>query len=220
MVAPLDFIPLAEETGLIIPVGQWVLNAACQQIRAWQAVGRKAPRISVNVSSHQFRQRALAQDVHNALAGAQVAAGQLCLEITESTIMAHAEENVRSLRALKESGVALSIDDFGTGYSSLSYLKRFPVDELKIDRSFVSGVHDDKDNAAIVTAIIAMARSLGLRVVAEGVETMLELAFLLKKGCDECQGFLYSRPLTAADFGALLVAEGLPVLKPAQDTVA
>ena len=130
-----------------------------------------------------------------ALVGAQIAATLLCLELTESAIMEHAQDNVRTLAALKSSGVALSIDDFGTGYSSLSYLKRFPIDEIKIDRSFVSGVERDRDNAAIVTAVIAMAHSLGLRVVAEGVETPLELGFLLQQGCDECQGFLYSRPL-------------------------
>ncbi len=220
MVSPGDFIPLAEETGLIIPLGQWVLNTACQQVRTWEAAGRQAPRVSVNVSSHQFRQRVLARNVQAALHGRKIAARHLCLELTESAIMEHAQDNVRTLAALKDSGVALSIDDFGTGYSSLSYLKRFPIDEIKIDRSFVSGVERDKDNAAIVTAVIAMAHSLGLRVVAEGVETAVELAYLLQQGCDECQGFLYSRPLPAADFGALLMAQSLPVLRPAKEISA
>jgi EAL domain-containing protein (putative c-di-GMP-specific phosphodiesterase class I) len=220
MVSPGDFIPLAEETGLIIPLGQWVLNTACQQVRTWEAAGRQPPRVSVNVSSHQFRQRTLARDVQAALSGSGIAARHLCLELTESAIMEHAQDNVRTLMALKDSGVSLSIDDFGTGYSSLSYLKRFPIDEIKIDRSFVSGVERDKDNAAIVTAVIAMAHSLGLRVVAEGVETPLELAYLLQQGCDECQGFLYSRPLPAADFGALLMAQSLPVLSPAKEIPA
>ena len=220
MVSPGDFIPLAEESGLIVPLGQWVLNTACQQVRTWEAAGRQPPRVSVNVSSHQFRQRVLARDVQAALSGSGIAARLLCLELTESTIMEHAQDNVRTLMALKDSGVSLSIDDFGTGYSSLSYLKRFPIDEIKIDRSFVSGVERDKDNAAIVTAVIAMAHSLGLRVVAEGVETPLELAYLLQQGCDECQGFLYSRPLPAADFGALLMAQSLPVLSPAKEISA
>jgi EAL domain-containing protein (putative c-di-GMP-specific phosphodiesterase class I) len=220
MVSPGDFIPLAEETGLIIPLGQWVLNTACQQVRTWEATGRQAPRVSVNVSSHQFRQRVLARDVQAALSGSGIAARHLCLELTESAIMEHAQDNVRTLAALKESGVSLSIDDFGTGYSSLSYLKRFPIDEIKIDRSFVSGVEREKDNAAIVTAIIVMAHSLGLRVVAEGVETPVELEYLQQQGCDECQGFLYSRPLPAADFGALLMAQSLPVLSPGKQISA
>jgi EAL domain-containing protein (putative c-di-GMP-specific phosphodiesterase class I) len=214
LVSPADFIPLAEETGLIIPLGQWVLNTACQQVRTWLGSGLEPPRVSINVSSHQFRQRALALNVGAALREFRIGAGRLCLELTESAIMEHAEENVRILQVLKESGVALSIDDFGTGYSSLSYLKRFPIDEIKVDRSFVAGVHGDKDNAAIVTAVIAMAHSLGLSVVAEGVETPPELDFLLQLGCDECQGYLYSRPLPAADFGALLLAGDLPVLVP------
>jgi diguanylate cyclase (GGDEF)-like protein len=220
MVSPGDFIPLAEETGLIIPLGQWVLNTACQQVRTWEATGRQAPRVSVNVSSHQFRQRVLARDVQAALSGSGIAARHLCLELTESAIMEHAQDNVRTLAALKESGVSLSIDDFGTGYSSLSYLKRFPIDEIKIDRSFVSGVEREKDNAAIVTAIIVMAHSLGLRVVGEGVETPVELEYLQQQGCDECQGFLYSRPLPAADFGALLMAQSLPVLSPGKQISA
>jgi diguanylate cyclase (GGDEF)-like protein len=214
MVSPADFISVAEETGLVMPLGSWVLNAACQQIRSWQASGLNPPRVSINVSSHQFRQRGFARKVQEALSAEEVAADYLCLEITESAIMENAQENIRTLKELKASGVSLSIDDFGTGYSSLSYLKRFPIDEMKIDRSLITSVERDKDNAAIVTAILVMAHSLGLRVVAEGVESASELGFLMQLGCDECQGFLFSRPLPATDFGALLTAEGLPVLTP------
>lgn len=215
-VSPADFIPLAEETGLILPLGQWVLDTTCRQIAAWMAEGREVPRISVNVSSRQFRQRTLTRHVQTALSGAQVDVRHLCLEITESAIMENAQDFILTLDELKASGVALSIDDFGTGYSSLSYLKRFPIDELKIDRSFVSGVERDRDNAAIVTAIIAMAHGLGFEVVAEGVESALELDFLRRLGCEVCQGYLYSRPLPAAAFGALLIAGGLPEMIPAQ----
>lgn len=215
MLNPGEFISLAEETGLILPLGQWALHTACRQVAAWLAAGLEAPRISVNVSSHQFRQPTFADNVRAAVAEARISPAYLCLEITESAIMENAQEFILTLDELKASGVALSIDDFGTGYSSLSYLKRFPIDELKVDRSFISGVERDIDNAAIVTAIIAMAHSLGLEVVAEGVETGPELAFLQHLGCEVCQGFLYSRPLPAADFGAILTRGGLPIMAPA-----
>jgi EAL domain-containing protein (putative c-di-GMP-specific phosphodiesterase class I) len=162
-----------------------------------------------------MRHRELPSQVEAALAEHEVVAADLCLELTESAVMTQAMEGVRTLERLREIGVALSIDDFGTGYSSLSRLKRFPIDEIKIDRSFVTEVESDKDNAAIVTAVLAMGHGLGLRVVAEGVETPGQLAFLEQCGCDECQGFLFSRPLPAADFAALLRPDGLPVLAPA-----
>jgi diguanylate cyclase (GGDEF)-like protein len=215
IVGPASFIPLAEDTGLIMPLGAWVLNTACRQLQIWQAAGRQLPRVSINVSSHQFRQRGLVQGIRDALSGAQLDPRHLCVEITESAIMDNAQENISTLDEIKSGGVALSVDDFGTGYSSLSYLKRFPIDEMKIDRSLITNVDSDKDNAAIVTAIIAMAHSLGLRVVAEGVERSPELAFLLRLGCDECQGYLYSRPLPAKDFAALLLVDQLPLLMPA-----
>ncbi|MBS1191273.1 MAG: hypothetical protein H6R10_3065 [Rhodocyclaceae bacterium] len=220
MVSPADFIPLAEETGLIVPLGHWVLASACRQMAAWLAAGRRVPRISVNVSSQQFRQRGFPDHVRAALSGARLAPPYLCLEITESAIMENAQAFIETLDELKAGGVALSIDDFGTGYSSLSYLKRFPIDELKIDRSFINGVEHDNDNAAIVTAIIAMAHSLGLQVVAEGVENPQELGFLRDLGCEVCQGFLYSRPLPAANFGELLIPGGLPVMNPAPGATA
>jgi diguanylate cyclase (GGDEF)-like protein len=210
VVSPGDFIPLAEESGLIIPLGQWVLRSACRQIREWYGAGLKAPRISINVSSHQVQHRDLARQLQSVLAETGVPASGLCIELTESAIMEQAKETVQVLDTLKAIGVTLSIDDFGTGYSSLSRLKRFPIDEVKIDRSFVTDVERDRDSAAIVTAVVAMGHSLDLRVVAEGVETRGQLDFLVRKGCDECQGYLFRRPLPAGDFGRLLKPDEFP----------
>ncbi|MBI4756160.1 MAG: EAL domain-containing protein [Betaproteobacteria bacterium] len=204
LVPPGEFIPLAEETGLILPIGEYVLQQACRHIQAWAAAGLKVPRISVNVASQQFRDRQFAARVRAALDAAGLEPRRLCLELTESALLDHAEENVRSLRELKEAGLKLSIDDFGTGYSSLSYLRRFPLEELKIDRSFIADLGADQDHSAIVVAIIAMAHSLGLKVVAEGVETRGQLAFLRNHRCDQCQGFLFSKPLPAEAFAQLL----------------
>ena len=200
MVPPGEFIPLAEENGLIVPLGDWVLREACRQVTAWQKAGLRVPRVSVNVSSHQFRQGDLTKVVRRILDESNVETSYVCLELTEGVIMDNAEANIRTLIDLKTMGVKLSIDDFGTGYSSLSYLSRFPLDELKIDRSFIMQIKAADDRAAIVTAIIAMAHSLGLSVVAEGIETEPQLAFLDAQGCDEYQGFYKSKPLPAADF--------------------
>jgi EAL domain-containing protein (putative c-di-GMP-specific phosphodiesterase class I) len=172
------------------------------------------PRIAVNLSSLQFRQRRLAQTVRDALAHAGVEPGDLIVELTESAIMDGGPENNVVLNELKEIGVGLSIDDFGTGYSSLSHLKRFPLDEIKIDRTFLADVTSDRDNAGITIAIIRMGHSLGLRVVAEGVETAEQLAFVRAQDCDEAQGFLFGRPMLAEEFGALLLTDGLPPCLP------
>jgi diguanylate cyclase (GGDEF)-like protein len=204
LVSPAEFIPVAEETGLIVPLGEWVLRAACAQSKAWLDAGMGVPRITVNVSGKQFNAPQMAETVVGALRASGLAPRYLGIELTESAVMGNAERHIRTLHELKALGVTLSIDDFGTGYSSLSYLKRFPLDELKIDRSFVAGVDTDPDNAAIVIAIIAMAHSLGLSVVAEGVETQAQLAFLKDKACDECQGFLFAKPMPAEAFGKLL----------------
>jgi diguanylate cyclase (GGDEF)-like protein len=204
LVSPVEFIPVAEETGLIVPLGEWVLRAACAQTKAWLDAGIRVPRITVNVSGKQFNAPQMAETVVSALKASGLGPQYLGIELTESAVMGNAERHIRTLHELKALGVTLSIDDFGTGYSSLSYLKRFPLDELKIDRSFVSGVDTDPDNAAIVIAIIAMAHSLGLSVVAEGVETQAQLAFLKSKSCDECQGFLFAKPMPAEAFGKLL----------------
>jgi diguanylate cyclase (GGDEF)-like protein len=204
LVSPIEFIPVAEETGLIVPLGEWVLRAACAQTKAWLDAGMRVPRVTVNVSGKQFAAPLMAETVVGALKASGLGPQYLGIELTESAVMGNAERHIRTLHDLKALGVTLSIDDFGTGYSSLSYLKRFPLDELKIDRSFVSGVDTDPDNAAIVIAIIAMAHSLGLSVVAEGVETQAQLAFLKSKACDECQGFLFAKPMPAEAFGKLL----------------
>ncbi len=204
IVGPGEFIPIAEETGLIVPLGEWILRKACSQSKAWQDTGLRVPRVTVNVSGRQFAGPQMTETVVSALKASGLHPQYLGIELTESAVMGNAERHVRTLHELKELGVRLSIDDFGTGYSSLSYLKRFPLDELKIDRSFVAGVDTDPDNAAIVIAIIAMAHCLGLSVVAEGVETEAQLAFLKSKACDECQGFLFARPMTAEVFGKLI----------------
>ena len=204
LVPPMHFIPLAEETGLILPLGEWVLHTACAQLRQWQSNGFPELRLSVNLSTRQFQQKGLAQIVAHALNVAGIAPHHLELEITES-ILAEGEQAEAVLREVSAMGVQFSIDDFGTGYSSLSYLKRFPIDTLKIDQSFVRDIPGDADDAAIALAIIAMAHTLGMRVVAEGVETVEQLAFLKEQACDTMQGYYLSKPLPPEAFTALLV---------------
>jgi diguanylate cyclase (GGDEF)-like protein len=220
LVGPGEFIPVAEETGLIVPIGEWVLRAACAQSKAWQNAGLRVPRVTVNVSGKQFHAPQVTETVVSALKASGLAPQYLGIELTESSVMGNAERHIRTLHELKELGVTLSIDDFGTGYSSLSYLKRFPLDELKIDRSFVAGVDTDPDNAAIVIAIIAMAHCLGLSVVAEGVETQAQLEFLKSKSCDECQGFLFAKPMSAELFGKLLAGSAAKSGQPAEGAKA
>ena len=195
MVSPADFIPLAEETGLIIQIDEWVMHTACEQIRRWQGDGLPDITISVNLSGQHFIRENLLETVAGTLKETGLDPRFLELELTESVLMKNAKETVSTLRALKEMGLHISIDDFGTGYSSLSYLKRFPLDTLKIDRSFVQEITTDSDSAAITKAIIAMAHSLKLKVLAEGVETEEQLAFLRDHGCNALQGFLFSKPL-------------------------
>ncbi len=199
MVQPLEFIPFAEETGLIVPLGNWVLHEACLQTRAWQKRGIGDLVMAVNISGVQFQQRDLVENVSDALAKSGLEARFLELEITEGVVMQNAPEAIVMLEELHRMGVGLSIDDFGTGYSSLNYLKRFPIDKLKIDQSFIRDVSADTDDAAIVQAIIAMAHGLRLRVVAEGVENEGQFDFLRALGNDEYQGFLYSKPLPARE---------------------
>jgi diguanylate cyclase len=202
-VAPARFIPLAEETGLIVPIGEWVLQSACAASARWATQGLGELCVAVNVSGAQFRQPGFHRVLQNVPRFSN-GAPRVALELTEGTVMDDAEQSVRALRAIKDLGLQLAIDDFGTGYSSLSYLKRFPLDELKIDRSFVNDVATDAGDAAIVSTIISLANSLGLRVVAEGVETSAQLAFLQQKRCDQYQGYLFSRPLPSEAFSALL----------------
>jgi diguanylate cyclase (GGDEF)-like protein len=203
VMSPTEFIPIAEDTGLIIPLGEWVLLDACAQAQAWQA-RHPGLRIAVNLSARQFRQKDLVGMIERVLGETGLAPSLLELELTEGMLMHHAEETVAILRRLNEMGVHLAIDDFGTGYSSLSYLKRFPIHSLKIDRSFVRDISSDPDDAAIVTAIVAMARSLNLSVTAEGVETEEQAAFLRSLACHQAQGYHFGRPMPAAEFAARL----------------
>ncbi len=196
VLAPDKFIPLADETGLIIEIGEWVLREACTQTKSWHDAGFHPLSISVNVSAVQLGQPQLLNQVAGVLSQTGLDRACLELEITESVLMQDAEASINMLRALKEMGIKISVDDFGTGYSSLSYLKRFPIDILKIDRSFTRDVVTDPDSSAIVTAIIALARSLKLSVVAEGVETAEQLDFMREEKCDRAQGYLFGRPLS------------------------
>ena len=204
LVSPADFIPLAEETGLIVPIGAWVLHAACAQNKAWQAAGSPKIRMAVNLSPRQFKQQDVAAMVSRALDQSGLDAEWLELEITESCIMEQPEGSAEVLRELSGMGVGLAIDDFGTGYSSLNYLKRFPIDTLKIDQSFVRDITTDPDDAAIASAVIALAHSMRLAVIAEGVETPQQLEFLRERQCDRMQGYLFSRPVPAAGATQLL----------------
>jgi len=207
VLGPDRFIPLADESGMITEIGEWVLFEACRQARRWHDQGHGPLSVAVNVSAVQFRQRGLLNTVAEALSASGLAPSHLELEITEGVLMQDADTTVGTLRGLKNMGVRISVDDFGTGYSSLAYLKRFPIDMLKIDRSFTRDVIGDADNAAIVRAIITLARSLKLTVVAEGVETPAQLEFLRNEGCDRMQGFLLARPLDPAALAPLLARE-------------
>jgi diguanylate cyclase (GGDEF)-like protein len=210
MISPKKFIPIAEETGLIVEIGQWVLREACQQAHAWTTAGLPPLSIAVNVSSVQFNQRKVWHAVRGALERSGLPPGRLVLELTESMVMVNAEASIEMLYELKEMGVKLALDDFGTGYSSLTYLSRFPLDELKIDRSFVTGLPVERDSIAIVSAILALARELELKVVAEGVENREQLQFLRSRQCQEYQGYLCSRPAPAEAFANLLRKTMIP----------
>ena len=199
LVSPGDFIPLLEETGLIVQVGEWVLEAVCSQVKAWERAGIRPVPVSVNLSARQFAARDLGETIKRILAGHQVDPALIEFEITESSLMQNIAEAVRTLEYLDQLGVGLSIDDFGTGYSSLGYLKRFPLSAIKIDRSFVRDVTSDGDDATITRAVISMAHNLGLKVIAEGVETRAQLEFLAEYGCNEIQGYYFARPMTAAE---------------------
>ena len=204
LVSPLEFIPLAEETGLIVPIGEWVLRTACAQTRAWQTTGlTPLSRVAVNLSARQFH-KGLAGQIANVLTQTQLRPSALVLELTESSLMLETDIVRETLDAIDEMGVQIALDDFGTGYSSLSYVKRFPIDVLKIDRSFVRGIPAQANDTVITTAIISMAHSLGIKVIAEGVETADQLAFLRAHGCDAMQGYYFSKPLPTEQFAELL----------------
>jgi EAL domain-containing protein (putative c-di-GMP-specific phosphodiesterase class I) len=203
-VSPAKFIPVAEETGLIVPLGLWVLETACRQHVAWLAQGVAPPSMAVNLSARQFSHPRLLEDVRDVLTLTGMDAGQLELEITESMLMRDVENATAVLLSLKALGIRVSVDDFGTGYSSLSNLKRFPVDCIKVDRSFVREVATNDGDRAITDAIIAMGKALGLTVVAEGVERIEQVDFLREHGCDQLQGYYFSRALTPAKIPALV----------------
>ena len=204
IILPAQFVPVAEESGLIVPIGRWVLREACWQVRKWQEAGLATVPVSVNISAAEFRHKDFLAGVAQILAETGLAPHFIELELTESILMHDATSSASVLAALKAMGMKLAIDDFGTGYSSLSYLKRFPIDTLKIDQSFVRDVATDADDASIVGAVIEMGRNLKQRVIAEGVETSAQLDFLRAQHCAEGQGFHLGRPLTADAFGQLL----------------
>jgi len=204
LIPPLDFIPLAEQTGFIVPMGEWVLRTACHQARAWEKAGLPALGMAVNLSARQFQQQDLAAQISDALQKSGLAPHLLDLEITESHAMQDADFTLSVFHDLQSMGVRISIDDFGTGYSSLGFLKQFPINTLKIDRSFVKDLGQDPKDEAIVSAIIVLAHRLELDVVAEGVEKETELAILRKHQCNRMQGYLFSKPVAAAELEALL----------------
>lgn len=211
IISPDSFIRVAELSGLIVPIGQWVLQEACQQGKAWASEGIVLNKICVNLSARQFQHRELLSNIRDVMEHSGLAKGWLELEITESAVMQEPEITANILAVIKALGVTIAIDDFGTGYSSLAYLKRFPVDKLKIDRTFVSDICRDPDDAAIVFAVINMAHSLGIGVIAEGVETFEQLQYLRAKGCDEAQGYYFGRPMVARDITAMIANKALVV---------
>ncbi|UCG73491.1 MAG: EAL domain-containing protein [Chromatiales bacterium] len=207
-ISPGEFVPLAEETGLILPLGRWVVEETCRQLKAWHAAGFDDLTVAVNVSSQQFTQSDLLDSVLQIIWAAGLKAQCLEVEITESLLMQNVDETRDVLRKFREAGIKLTVDDFGTGYSSLSYLTQFPLQSLKIDRSFVRNLHVNRQDAAICSAIIAMSKELGLQVVAEGVELEEQLDYLRQHECDQIQGFLFSKPLPADEFIGLLAKDG------------
>jgi EAL domain-containing protein (putative c-di-GMP-specific phosphodiesterase class I) len=204
MVPPNQFIPLAEEIGLIVPIGRWVLKQACAQNMAWQRRGLRPVSMAVNLSPRQFADERLLQDIDDALKSCGMSATLLQLEVTESMVMQKVSRAIETLKAIQSRGIRLAIDDFGTGYSSMSLMKQFPIDTLKIDRSFVRNLPDDCEDQAIAQAIIRMGKALGMTIVAEGVETAEQASFLRDHGCDEMQGFLFSKPVMPEQLADLL----------------
>jgi diguanylate cyclase (GGDEF)-like protein len=205
-IPPAQFIPIAEDTGLILPIGQWVLREACRQSREWLDAGFAPIPMAVNISAVEFRSMDFVESVRAALNESKLDPRFLELELTETVLMKHAASTVSMLKALKVIGVQLTVDDFGTGYSSLSYLRQFPVDSLKVDQSFVHEISSQRDDAAIVSAVISMGNSLKKRVIAEGVETREQMDFLTAEGCEEAQGYYFNRPMAANQFVKLLEA--------------
>jgi EAL domain-containing protein (putative c-di-GMP-specific phosphodiesterase class I) len=205
MVAPMQFIPIAEETGLIVPIGRWVLRTACAQNVAWQSAGVQPLNIAVNLTARQFSDEHLLEDVTAILKATGMDSHLLEFEITEGLLMHDVDATLRILTRLKGLGIRIAIDDFGTGYSSLASLQRFPLDTIKIDRSFIHGIAAAPENAELADAVIAMGKSLSLTVVAQGVETSEQAEYLRAHACDELQGFYFNRPLPPEEFTRLLL---------------
>jgi EAL domain-containing protein (putative c-di-GMP-specific phosphodiesterase class I) len=212
-ISPADFIPVAEATGLILPIGLWVLEQSCLQIKKWSDAGLSIGHLAVNVSPRQFRQPGFIRQIYQVISQTGADAEQLGLELTEGMVIDNINDTIDKMQALKRMGIELSIDDFGTGYSSLAYLKRLPLDTIKIDQSFVRDIQTDDSDAAIVETIIAMAHHLGLRVIAEGVETDFEFDFLNQRSCAGYQGYYFSRPIPEAEFTEILASKALLPLK-------
>jgi len=204
LVMPDDFIPVAEQRGLIMPIGAWVLRTACRQNRLWQNAGLPKVPIAVNLSAIQFKQKNLVEEVRKVLAETGLEPAWLAFDLTEGMLVADSPDIKRTLEGLQALGVKLAIDDFGTGHSSLAHLKRWPIDRLKIDRTFVRDVPGDADASAITGAVVDLARNLGITVVAEGVDHEAQVQFLRERGCEEMQGYLIARPMPAADMAAFL----------------
>jgi EAL domain-containing protein (putative c-di-GMP-specific phosphodiesterase class I) len=218
-ISPDTFIPVAEETGLIMALGDWVIREACKQLTSWASQGLGYLTIAVNVSVQQFAREDFVDSVLRTLWQFGVKPQQLELEITESLLMRNVDDTTACMKRFRAAGLALSIDDFGTGYSSLGYLRQFPVDALKIDRSFVKDLHTSDDDAAICAAIIAMARELKLKVIAEGVENVEQLEFLRRHRCDQVQGYIVSKPIPAAELQKLLQSAPYSRAHPARDAL-
>jgi EAL domain-containing protein (putative c-di-GMP-specific phosphodiesterase class I) len=207
LVSPLDFIPIAEETGLILPIGFRVLQEACTQLASWaKRPGLETLSLAVNISARQFSLPSITREILSLIESSQAPAERLKLELTESMLIDKTEDIIAKMHALRAHGVHFSLDDFGTGYSSLSYLKRLPLDQLKIDQSFVRDVMTDPNDAAIARMVLALGQELGLDVIAEGVETREQREFLAAAGCHAYQGYLFSRPLPLAEFEAYVAA--------------
>jgi EAL domain-containing protein (putative c-di-GMP-specific phosphodiesterase class I) len=218
VVQPLNFIGLLEETGLILPVGEWVIRTACEQFGRWEPYVDQHFQVAVNISARQLAVSDINRTMQGILDEYHIQPKNLQFEMTESIFVQQSPATDRSLQSLRDSGISLAIDDFGTGYSSISYLKRFPIDTLKIDRSFIADLTENPEDAALTVAIITMAHSLDLKVIAEGVETAAQRQFLLEHGCESLQGFLFSKPLSAESMSHLLRERALakPVERPSE----
>jgi EAL domain-containing protein (putative c-di-GMP-specific phosphodiesterase class I) len=212
LISPVEFIKIAEESRLILQLGRWVIMEACLQIQSWQQKGLIVPRIAINVSSNQFRQSDFVDQIEHSLSVRGITPDCLEIELTEHVVIVNIEDTIEKMKALKALGLSISIDDFGTGYSSLAYLKQLPLNQLKIDKSFVRDISTDPNDAIIVETMIDMAKHLGLTMIAEGVETAEQLAFLKSKGCTGFQGYYFRHPVTAGQFAELLSQQSTQVL--------